>query len=373
MTRWLVLAALGSACGASPSPQPPHHEVVESTSVRGFVVDERGAPMVNFGIAMVRKYGEDLSPKIAAVHDAAGRFAVPTKPGLFEVVVVAQGYVAAVVPATEVKADRTSDLGVVHMSRGRTLTGVVTDESGAPFAHARVEVATWHAFIPVEYEMDDELDLAYRQLEHAETRADGTFTLTGVAPPDEGMVDQHQLRVTAAGLASLPEDAGDDHYAITLHPTGSLTIALSGSLHATAVLHAADGSFVATDLLPEDYEYSRLPHGDYEAIVEQPGGVKHGQHVAVEAGKETRVELVAQPLPPVEVRVHVKKFACTAVEVHAQERFEAGATVTCSGRDAVFPALESGEYLVCAEGHGRRACTAARIEPGSGTQAIELD
>lgn len=96
--------------------------------VRGAVVDERGHPVPDFEVDHQK------------VHAPDGRFDRPRPPKSTALTVTAQGFAVARVPlAGDARAD--TDLGVIHLSVGRTIEGEVVDSSGHAFSDTQLLVS----------------------------------------------------------------------------------------------------------------------------------------------------------------------------------------------------------------------------------------
>ncbi|MGV3619259.1 MAG: carboxypeptidase regulatory-like domain-containing protein [Archangium sp.] len=99
-----------------------------ATTVSGRVVDDKGKPVTEFRVLH------------RPVDDKEGKFSMPARVGKMQVAVDAQGF-AQQMMEVDVK-EGANDLGVIKLTRGVSLTGVVRDaETGQPIAGALVDVS----------------------------------------------------------------------------------------------------------------------------------------------------------------------------------------------------------------------------------------
>jgi RNA polymerase sigma-70 factor (ECF subfamily) len=138
-------------------------------AVRGQVHDSSGAPVPEFTVLVARRDGAARIPVAAvAVVAAGGDFSVPVAPGEYEVTATAPGWA----PSAPVLATAGGAEVSVTVPAGATLVGRVVDKvSGEPLEYARVM-----------REGGGGGASARPSNAGTVTRADGTFTLSGLPP-----------------------------------------------------------------------------------------------------------------------------------------------------------------------------------------------
>ncbi len=229
-----------------------------------------------------------------AFRDGTGTFEHAEVPaGAYTVYVSGPGFAARVFEEVAVTLDGVTDLGVIAVDAGRTLTGRVVDGDGVPVAGARV-VAAIAERLELFARLDDAA-LARRGGRATLTDADGRFTLHEL-PDDVAVAAFHatlgRTRVTTAatGDVSLRLIAtGTIRGRVEGGATGEvLTVSASGAHDRDLAPVARDGSFALTGLLPDVYE------------VQVVTGVRSGPTVGVEVtgGGVAEIVLAAPPAAP---------------------------------------------------------------------------
>jgi len=168
-------------------------------AITGLIVDESGQPVAGFGAVQARCVASQAPSGHCASSEKQWSHGSPGPDGRFTLTgLVAdtyliearvRGYALATVPAVELRAGETVDVGQVQLSAGGTIRGTVKDADGSPIAGARV-------FMVPALMIEDEV----------QTDGSGAFELVGLP---KGMITvhaQHPDFVTAE-VAEVPVDA----------------------------------------------------------------------------------------------------------------------------------------------------------------------
>ncbi|MHB9001372.1 MAG: carboxypeptidase regulatory-like domain-containing protein [Thermoanaerobaculia bacterium] len=238
-------------------------ELPSAGTVRGRVLDEAtGEPVSRFQIYLVSSSGptgRETRSTMREFNDHDGAFAFGNIPfGTYEATTSAVDYVGSNPAEVTVGTGSTDDLRIV-MTRGVTLSGRVTDESGRPLAGAN---------IGIDQTADETSSRRIMQPNDSVTGDDGEYRLTGLAPRPVTVYAQKQGWVKAQKQIDLSETTRLDltlSRGVTLNgivTSGGRGVAGAEVSAHSPVLHSesqsattgASGEFTITGLLP--YRYS---------------------------------------------------------------------------------------------------------------------
>ncbi|MDH5640793.1 MAG: carboxypeptidase-like regulatory domain-containing protein, partial [Nitrospira sp.] len=170
--------------------------------------------------------------------------------GKLEVAIKAEGYARVKIPGVETKAGKTTDLGEIRLGHGQSLSGRVSEESGAGVAGARVVVFEQRNMRGFTFAMGPKDVVA-----EAETGADGRYSVGGLPDGEWG------IEVTAEGFApatgSLSIKGAPETMDFTLAGASSITgrmLDASGNPVAGAdivAINHKDGTYMAYKFMPD--------------------------------------------------------------------------------------------------------------------------
>jgi hypothetical protein len=212
------------------------------------------------------------------VHD--GRFeTMDLTPGRFEAVFRADGC-AELKRDVAIEAGKTTDLGTIDLSGGRTVVGRVVDERGAPVVQARVQTADSVAI----------------------TDRDGRFAISGVPSVPTSLAADHATR--GRSIAQSISEGFDDPPPVTLvlrgvgSITGVVTMANRPQEGAMITAVAKDGApqpMIATADSDGSFALTDAPAGEYVVTavraVSATSVATTSATIAVTAGGRSRIAL----------------------------------------------------------------------------------
>ena len=229
--------------------------------------------------------------------------AVDVTPGRYDVALRGDEFAELIKRDVSIEAGRTTDLGTIDVSVGRTLTGTVVDESGAPVAGAQVRSGnTWRYQTTAASVVNAG---ATPGSQSAISDRDGRFTITGVPSGITSVAADHALR--GRSIARTIEDGGADPPPVTLvlHGHGSIagTVTMRGRAQGGAMITVVskdgapqplvaradgDGTFVLAEVLAGEHLVSALQP------MSGPSSASTSITVSVAAGRQTKVILDIQ-------------------------------------------------------------------------------
>jgi hypothetical protein len=225
-----------------------------------------------------------------------------------------------------VEAGKTTDLGAITVHKGRRVTGVVLDASGAPAAGAKVAIgkmilADGNGLGMGGLATDEQLGLRTTV-----TGGDGGFALIGVGPDGGQLISDDPAR-GRSDVATIPPGT-DDPPPVTLHlhGFGSLggKITVGGQPVGGATVNASEHNGGASMTLATTgadgvYYFQKVPEGAYHLTVMRNAGfgaATAGADANVVAGQHTQRDIdIPQGSVSLTVEVHAKPGA----EVDAAE------------------------------------------------------
>lgn len=150
-----------------------------------------------------------------------GEFTVKDlSPGKFDAVFRGPEFAELIKRDVKVEPGKTTDLGTIDLSKGRTVTGKVIDASNNPVIGARVRLG---AMLFTLQGMDDEQLDDQRGMRVAATDQDGSFTISGVGKKGGYIAAEHPDRGQSLAL-SYPEGTEDPPpMTLPLRAWGSIT------------------------------------------------------------------------------------------------------------------------------------------------------
>ncbi len=196
-------SALDLAAPVSAKPGDPPIRIIVAADGRviGKLQLPDGKPPLAFSVALG-------SSRPIPVSSKDGAFALPAAAGSYPVTLTGFGFVTVVKSAT-VTEGKDTDLGTVGVKPGRSISGRVLDETGAPVAKATVAAGALLTGGGAELYIPDESIAA----KSTETDADGRFVLDGF-PPSTLTVVAGKADVGRSASQQLP--AGPDSATLDL-------------------------------------------------------------------------------------------------------------------------------------------------------------
>ncbi len=253
-----------------------------------------GKPVTAFTIEL-----GSTEPRAFVTKD--GAFAVSGAAGTYPLTVAGPGFVTTTKQAT-IAEGKDSDLGTITVTPGRSISGRVTDEHGAPVAKATVAAGALLTGGGAELYIKDESIAA----KDTETDADGRFVLEGF-PPASITIIAGKANVGRSASIQLPATQESTTIDLVLAATSGMegritregkplpdTIVIANPIGAVAsnffVTTGPDGTFALDALAPGSYiVYPMLGGG---------GGRPKDMYmrrVEVALGKKTKFEIDATP------------------------------------------------------------------------------
>jgi RNA polymerase sigma factor (sigma-70 family) len=296
--------ALSDGVVTKPSGAPIKIVVAADGRVIGKVQLAGGKPPLAFSITL-----GSTNPLPFATKD--GAFAVTAAAGTYPVTISGLGFVATTREAS-ISEDKDADLGTITVNPGRSISGRVVDEHGAPVHKATVAAGALLTGGGAELYIKDESILA----KDTETDEDGRFVLDGFPPASLTVIAG---KPGAGRSASIRLPASPDSATLDLVLAGTTglegkvtrdgkpladTVVIANPIGATAsnffVVTGPDGTFTLDALAPGAYiVYPMLGGG---------GGRPKDMYtrkVEVVLGVKAKVEIDATP-GPVTLAVSVK-------------------------------------------------------------------
>lgn len=318
--------------------------VADAATVTGRVVLD-GEPVDYFGLMVTddpRPWSGYWSPDVVRAPD--GRFSVAhLPPGQWSIAIVGPIFQRMIIDL-DVPEGRTLDLGDIAVERGRSISGRVRDERGAPVAGALVTVSTER-----EPNRDGLLGPATIGMRTARSDADGNYRVDGIDPGGD------DLRIGATAhdgiAAAVPVESAATTIDLTVQRTGAITGEVPNERGQSQVVATSTGGAVYRASTDPDHEFvlDPLPPGDYR--VELRGDtVTAPVEVTVTAGVAAHVRL--DPPAPVHLTVRVDPAEdCHQVRIEPAESSDGVrpilALLDCHDGIAEHPAIAPGRYRAC--------------------------
>lgn len=285
----------------------PDVSFVVGCSIVGTVSDEHGRGLASARVSvydLVRGFADASSSTRTATSvvttDERGVFSAQRlAPGVYEVLVVAPKYEAAITSNIDLSAPRAEKRLAITLHPGHSIAGRVLDLSGSPVEGARVQA--------VQVTKDS------RRFGSALTRADGRFRIDGLGLGDyrvsvdkAGYTSAQRNRIAADSLGvqfRLAQNAGITGFVVGSDGTtpvpafGIMLHQLGKGDHPNRVLggmrsfSARDGSYTLEDVPPGRYKLKVFAN-DYGPTWSEPVDVErifvHGIKVVLEVGATLR-------------------------------------------------------------------------------------
>jgi RNA polymerase sigma factor (sigma-70 family) len=291
-------AALWLSTGVTTKPDAAPIKVVVPADARavGKVQLASGAPATVFTIAL-----DDTRPRPFVTND--GTFAVPAAAGTYTLTVAGPGFVTTSKQVT-IAEGKDTDAGTITVNPGRSISGRVLDENGAPVAHATVAAGALLTGGGADLYMKTESIAA----KDTETDDQGRFVLEGF-PPASLTVLAGKANAGRSPSIQLPASPDSATLDLVLAATSSLhgkitrdgqplgdTVVIANPIGAMSsnffVTTGPDGTFVLDALAPGSY-----------VVYPMLGGGGNGpkdvylRRTEVALGKTTTIEIDATPGP----------------------------------------------------------------------------
>jgi Carboxypeptidase regulatory-like domain len=266
--------------------------VADGATLTGRVIGD-GAPVPYFGIQVTHPPDLDFG-NIKGARTRDGRFAVHDLPeGERGVLIVAPGFAPKAVPAVQLAAGRTVDLGDIVLDRGRIVRGRVVDERGAPIAGATVEIASSKGIYT-----PDTLRALVEGTVVARTDLAGAFEISGLLPDTDRRIE---ARIGGAISIDRPLGATESYVELVVVRSGGIDGWISNmdtrQSHAVATSAADASATYRTDIDGAGtFHFDALPPGDYVVHVAGHNAIPPRQ-VTVVAGAHIPLVMpwVAEP------------------------------------------------------------------------------
>ncbi|MEJ7596379.1 MAG: carboxypeptidase-like regulatory domain-containing protein [Kofleriaceae bacterium] len=324
-----------------------------------------GQPVPYFGFLLAPEPDASHGDPVA-VRSRDGRFRQRhVGPGTWSVVIVGPGFERRAINGIRVAPGQHLELGDILVSRGRTVTGQVTDSRGAVIGGASVRM--------YRHRLDDEGGLAGLGSESwiVRTDAGGHYRIEGVPVDVSGMMidARHDRR----GIA-LERPLGDtDRHDLVLIATGSIdgTIAnLRRGIRSVTARNLAEGtSWDARVDAGGSFHLEHLPPGDYQIRVDNTPVPPVGATVV--AGRRSALAI---DLPAVAITVAIQvRGGCSYLSLtsHASRFSEQLAFESCRNDEPVeIDGLAPGAYELCIE---TTRCSQLVVSPSPHRQLITVE
>lgn len=162
-----------------------------------------------------------IGPGQAPTPFENGEFTVKdVSPGKFDAVFHGPEFAELIKRDVKVEPGKTTDLGTIDLSKGRTVTGKVIDASQNPIAGARVRLGPM--LFSLQGMDDDQLD-GQRGMRVATTDQDGTFSVSGVGKKGGYVAAEHPDRGQSLAIAYPDGDQDPPAVTLPLRAWGSIT------------------------------------------------------------------------------------------------------------------------------------------------------
>lgn len=271
-----------------------------TTTLAGTVLDAEGAPLDVFTLTVYRRGSE---PQVHRFEGAECRFEVDVGAGGFGIAFDAPGH-ATWFDAVSFDFDSTSshELGTVHLQRGRTIVGRVTDaRDGSPVAGAGIRYEP-SALQVLAIDVAEEYPLGW----WATTNRDGGFVLSRL-PEDRVRLDMWSGEYVTRAVG-LP--AGRDRLDIELGGgasiEGSMSLADGTPVEGTVRLwFDTDGSRALERQVDTDgrFRFDSLAAGSYRLAARSSAGVVEERPLALAPDELASVGILAEPLGRITGRI----------------------------------------------------------------------
>jgi len=291
-------AALGLSPGVVTKPNAAAIKIVVPAEGRaiGKVQLADGKPAAAFTITLA-----NTNPLPFVTKD--GAFSAPAAAGTYSLTVAGPGFVTTSKQVT-IDEGKDTNIGTITVNAGRSISGRVLDEHGAPVAKATVAAGALLTGGGAELYIKDESIAA----KDAETDADGKFVLDGF-PPASITVIAGKANIGRSASIRLPASPDSATLDLVLAATSGLdgkvtragqpladTVVIANPIGAVAsnffVTTGADGTFALDTLAPGSYiVYPMLGGGG-----NRPKDM-YVRRVEIALGKKTHVDIDATPGP----------------------------------------------------------------------------
>lgn len=245
-------------------------------TLRGHVIDAATRkPVTDFVYGLTAEESSDSGRRrgelARGMRAADGAFTATAPVGVYELTVNATGYTPGEALQVRITEGPAAEV-VVALQRGATITGRVSDDTGAPVAEARVIV------------MRDEREMQRSSMRvgpsTAETDAEGNFTVTGLTPGETNVVVRKQGYVLVQKTVDVePVTRVDLVMSRGITVTGVVTIggrpvpgmqvgastAAVGADHQSAMTDAT-GRYTMSGLIPARYTFSAVQENRHAEV-----------------------------------------------------------------------------------------------------------
>ncbi|MCA9678522.1 MAG: carboxypeptidase regulatory-like domain-containing protein [Kofleriaceae bacterium] len=338
--------------------------------VKGKVVLEDGSPPTAFTIAV------NFAPTAFATKD--GSFQIDDlPPGDYEVAVRGNGFEGKS-QRTTIESGKVADLGTIQVKKGRTIKGVVVAD-GTPVEGATVYVGRQIFGTGSSNKAEFGGPPGARDTRETTTDSAGGFVISGFGNQDLTIVAEHPDLGRSRAVRLVAGDPAEQALTVVIEPFGSLvgTVkegdAVSEGVIVTAqptagtgamysVASGADGAFRLDRLAPDTYKVSAMT-----GMNPMRGMGFFSKSVAVEPGKETRVDVTIQkgdvtltatahaagdaPVSGMgwiaSGQVAAKNGREVSQRLAAQGEGTSSLSIMIAGNPATFRELTPGPYTVC--------------------------
>ena len=232
--------------------------------LQGRVALTTGGAPTSFSVALTHPPGVPFS-------GGYGAFELPeVAPGSYQVTIRGAQFADTTVPNVKIEPGQTTDLGLIQVKAGRTVTGRVLDEDGRPVPDSAVVLAR-HLMSTGTSLMSELGDGLEEQMGLRRTRsgADGSFHIEGAGSEQQVLVAELESLGRSTPL-TIPAGDQSASFDLVLHGFGSLTgVISSGGLPAKGafVSASAKGELNQSILVNagDDGRYliAKLPAGEY--------------------------------------------------------------------------------------------------------------
>jgi uncharacterized GH25 family protein len=288
--------ALSTGVVTKPSSTPIKVIVLADGRALGKVQFADGKPAVAFTLALGNTYPLAFMPK-------DGAFAVSAPAGTYSLTVAGPGFMTTTNQAT-IQEGTDTDLGTITVTAGRSISGRVLDEYGAPVAKATVAAGALLTGGGAELYIASESIAA----KDTETDANGRFVLDGF-PPASLTVVAGKANVGRSPSMQLPASQDSATVDLVLAATSGLEgrVTRNGQPLADTGLTAnpigaVASSFYVTTGPDGTFTLDALAPGSYIVSPMLGGGGNHPKDIYVRRaevvlGTKTRIEIDATPGP----------------------------------------------------------------------------
>jgi protocatechuate 3,4-dioxygenase beta subunit len=313
-------------------------------SISGRVILD-GKPVRSFGLVVSGHPEHTLFDSPRLVRDETGRFAQPDiGPGTWGIVIVGPGFTRKVVEGIQLAAGGKVDVGDIVVERGRSISGQVRDQRGAPVAGAMVGVYDHKSFSSVSESMNERMQ--GNLFAHTDTA--GRYRIDGINPAATGQ----RIEATHALGVSVERELAADETTVDL--VVSATGDIAGSIidmnprQGHAIAKSVDDTRGATFRADIDaagfFTFDRMPPGEYSVRILGRNTLGR-QRATVVAGQRATLTF-AMPKHPVTAVFDVTG-GCRMVSVSSGD--DSRSTESCEQDRATLPGLAPGRYKACVD------------------------